>query len=78
MAFRADKGNEPNDPDKLDELDDGHMGHLKTQLHSTDWKISGMMIKAQNSRSYSSLCGWTAGEMWLEKNDWKSVAMEIL
>lgn len=47
-------------------------------LFSIDWKISGLMIKVYNTRSYSALPGQTARVIWLERYDWKSVAMEIL
>lgn len=47
-------------------------------LFDIDWKISGIMIKVYNTRSYSALPGRTARVMWLERYDWKSVAMEIL
>lgn len=47
-------------------------------LFSIDWKISGLMIKVYNTRSYSALPGQTAKVIWLERYDWKSVAMEIL
>lgn len=47
-------------------------------LFHIDWKISGIMIKVYNTRSYSALPGQTARVMWLERYDWKSVAMEIL
>lgn len=35
-------------------------------LFDIDWKISGIMIKVYNTRSYSALPGRTARVMWLE------------
>lgn len=37
-----------------------------------------IMTKVHNTRSYAVLPGRTARVMWLERYDWKSVAMEIL
>lgn len=57
--------NEPN------QVHDGN-GRQPKQLPHIDWKISGIMIKVYNTRSYSALAGWTncrgnvIGGVWLK------------